>query len=569
MVQQKPQQPQVQPKPKVNRPKPRQQPWKPSPFPLYGGNLSRAIDCNWDTSDPHRSNADLPFQVFNDTMGRLLQIYDHADGNSEWREGLMSFPEIPDPVTYILWAEQGARWSDRFPTEGGRLFTMEDVAYNMQRQSESVDANGQFDPRFWRSANYQRHTSIEFDRHGSLVLRTDLPDATYLESVHMSFSFITSPEAIDLWDQKWLDDPLNVDYFSGCGPFIPTQFAPYEQVYLEYRPDPRWEILQGQELPLLDSITWKAISGPLAIETAYRNGEIDIVDSLPFDVVNDIEADFPDHVRFSRPIAEPLCTRFNYNTEWADNPWLDRRVPYAFHLATDRAAIIDHVYQGQARPSAIQRINWYHPWSIPEDQLHSLPGFHSNKDEDIAYARELLAAAGVEPGSEFRMLFSDSFVDQHPGLLELYASMYNTALDLDLRVDLRSNAVINQMRSEGTFPGHLPMPVPSSTGDPIESWLEELVFDASENLEGYNFPPVEELIKGIAEQWDLDKRRETTREVTDILLGEDDRYGFDGFGPVSAVCNGVQSGIHWPYLNFPSPATKAWGDEGGHWRKEL
>ena len=218
-------------------------------------------------------------------------------------------------------------------------------------------------------------------------------------------------------------------------------------------------------------------------------------------------------MRFSRPIAEPLCTRFNYNTEWADNPWLDRRVPYAFHLATDRAAIIDHVYQGQARPSAIQRINWYHPWSIPEDQLHRLPGFRSNKDEDIAYARELLAAAGVEPGSEFRMLFSDSFVDQHTDVLEIYASTYNTALDLDLRVDLRSNAIISQMPSEGTFPGHLPMPVPSSTGDPIESWLEELVFDASENLEGYNFPPVEELIKGIAEQWDLDKRRETTSRL--------------------------------------------------------
>ncbi len=53
-----------------------------------------------------------------------------------------------------------------------------------------------------------------------------------------------------------------------------------------------------------------------------------------------------------------------------------------------------------------------------------------------------------------------------------------------------------------------------------------------------------------------------------ILLGEDERYGLDGFAPTSVMGNGIESSLYWPYLNLPERAKLTWGNDGYHWHKE-
>ena len=174
--------------------------------------------------------------------------------------------------------------------------------------------------------------------------------------------------------------------------------------------------------------------------------------------------------------------RFNYNTELADNPWLDRRVPYAFHLAMDRDAIIDFLFLGKGKPSAIQRLNWYHAWAIPDDEMRQLPGYKPVKDEDIAEARALLAAAGIESGSEFPINNPAEFEGAYPGSSELYANMFSQALDLDVKIVLEPYGAMYQQMVDGSFIGHMPVWLSSGTGDPTGGWSNELVFGAGGNL---------------------------------------------------------------------------------------
>ncbi len=531
----------------------------------YGGNYTLNIVPNWDGFDPHRANLATPFHVFNDTLMRLNQIYDNQ--GPVYTASIASLPEVPDEETYIFHFDQGARFWDRYPTEGGRMFTSEDAAANIQRQIDSVDSTGAPDARFWRAALYQDTSTVDVPDEATLICKTDGPNATYLETTHMGYSFMTSIEAIELWDQQWVDEQTNVELASGVGPFIPTEFEPESHVHMVRNPD-FWQSLDGQQMPFLDSLTWRFLGDSTAQETAYRTGALDDV-SLNAVAIEGLEADFPDHIRYDRGVVLPLAMRFNYNQEWDENPWLDRRVPYAFHLAMDRDTIIDAVYLGKGKPSTQQHINWYHGWSISQEEMRTLPGYRPTKDEDIAEARQLMDAAGVEPGTNYPMIVADIFEGLYPGSSELYRNMYENALDITVDIELVPYDGITQRLVEGKFPGSFPIWVGSGTGDPTGEWNSRLVFGASGNLTHYNFKPVEDLVKTMKVTLDAEARREMAREVTYILLGEDERYGIEGFSDFSIMGNGIDTGMFWPYVNVPDRSLNVWEREGWHWRKEV
>ena len=536
-----------------------------APQRQHGGNYAIYTPPNWDGFDPHKTDLAHPFQVFNDSLGRLVQIYDNQ--GPVYAPDIASLPEVPDGETYIFRFDQGARFWDRYPTEGGRLFDADDAALNITRQIDALDSEGIPDARFKRNGLYATTASVDVTDPQTLVLKTDGPDATYLESVHMGYSFLTSREAIALWDAKWPEETTNVELISGCGPFIPTVFEPELRLHLE-RNSNYWKSLDGQQMPFLDSITWVIMEDQTAVEAAYRTGQLDTV-SLNALAVEGIAEDFPQHLRFERAVVLPLAMRFNYNTEWDENPWLDRRVPYAFHLGMDRDSTIDFVYLGYGKPSAIQHINWYHGWSIPDDEMRQLPGYSPVKDDDNAMARQLLDAAGVEPGTEFTLVVADIFEGLYQGASELYQNMFRDALGIEPKIRLDPYDAIFAQANEGTFPGHMPIWVGAGTGDPTGEWNNRLVFGASQNTERYNFPPVEEIVKRMRVTLDPEARREMAMEVSYILLGEDDRYGLDGFTPFSVMGNGIDTSIHWPYLNAPDISKNVWEREGWHWRKEV
>ena len=531
----------------------------------YGGNYSIYTPANWDGFDPHRTNLAHPFQVYNDTMGRLVEIYDNS--GPEYGPDLSSLPEVPDDETYIFRIDQGARFWDRYPTEGGRMFTAQDAEANITRQIEALDADGAPDARFPRQTSYGSTVSIDVPDDATLICKTDGPDATYLESVHMQFSFMTSIEAIELWSRDWIDEQTNVELVSGCGPFIPTSFEPEGRLHLERNPN-YWKSLDGQQMPFLDSITWVILSDQTAVETAYRNGDLDAV-SLNAVAIEGLEADFPEHIRYDRGVVLPLMMRFNYNQDWPDNPWLDRRVPYAFHVAMDRDNIIDSVYFGKGKPSTIQHLNWYHGWAIDQETTRTLPGYRPDKDADIQMARELLSAAGVEEGKEFTMIVADIFEGLYQGSSELYRNMYENALGVKIDIQLDPYDSIFAQLATGTFPGQMPIWVGAGTGDPTGAWNSRYVPGGGENWEKYDFQPVTDIVTKMKVTLSAEERREMAREVSWILLGEDERYGLDGFAPAAVMGNGIDTAIYWPYLNVPERSLYVWEREGWHWRKEV
>ena len=526
---------------------------------IRGGDLRFSTPAaTHDYFDPHRA-------VFGPTqfwmgfyMNYLIRWRNKERGIME--ADVASLPEIPDNETYIFAIDQGARFWDQYPTEGGRLVTAEDIATNFQRQIDAVDATGTEDGTFLGASSFQKTASIDVPDEQTFVAKTDGPDATWMGVPLRPFSWITSPEAIAEFGDRWRDEPTNVELSSGTGPFIPTAYDVDIGTDL-IRNDNYWKMgADGQPLPYYDSVTLANLTDPTAVEAAYRGKEI-FVGGFPLSTVqaDAILSDFPDHRSGQIAFGFTIITGgANFNPDWSGedglgNPWIDRRFAQALHVAVDRYLMIDAVYLSSGKPSGMGETPWYNAfWAIPEDELLQTPGFRPDRAADIAEARALLEATGYDKNRPLTLIAPDIWEGTYPGILEIEVGMYREALDIDVTFDVQPYTVILQRWIEGTYPGQGPQWTnPPSDLDPTTSYNNNYVPGGSTNNLYYDFQPMTDIAQTMQTTLDLEQRQAMAYEAQRILLGTHPDYGLEGIANSPAVMNGISPAIWWPFVDRP------------------
>ena len=262
---------------------------------VRGGDLRFSTPAaTHDYFDPHRA-------VFGPTqfwmgfyMNYLIRWRNKEQGILE--ADVASLPEIPDAETYVFHVDQGARYWDQYPTEGGRLVTADDIRVNFQRQIDAVDSNGSEDGTFLGASSFQQTAAMDVPDETTFIAKTDGPDATWLGVPLRPFSWVTSPEAISEFGDRWRDEASNVELSSGTGMFIPQNFDPDIGIDM-VRNDNYWKMgADGQPLPYYDTVTLANLTDPTAVEAAYRSKEI-FNGRFPLSTVQaaSIIDDFPDH----------------------------------------------------------------------------------------------------------------------------------------------------------------------------------------------------------------------------------------------------------------------------------
>ena len=392
----------------------------------------------------------------------------------------------------------------------------------------------------------------------TIKFTTAEPDSTYLGAHLSPFSWITSPEAITEFGNRWRDEQTNVELSSGTGAYIPLDYDPDLGINLDVNPNYWKNGADGGPLPYLDRIEFTNLLDATAVDAAYRGKGIDIggfpLSSLQ---VEGILQDFPEHNSFDVPFGFTIQIRYNFNPDWPGedgegNPWADRRLAYAFHVATDRYILIDAVYLGSAKISAIAQAPWFNQaWTVPPDELATWPGYRPNRDEDLQMANELLDAAGIDRDSKtFYWITPDVWEQTYPGITETVRSMYQQALGVSLSMDIQPYTVILQRLLEGTHPGQTPAWTnPPQDLDPTGEWNITHVTGGSANFSQYNYPPAEEMIKGMRGELDVDKRKETASELLRIFLGVHPDHGVEGMTGQPSVMNAISPQVEWPYVH--------------------
>ena len=524
---------------------------------VRGGDLRLSTPAHaHDYFDPHRA-------VFGSTqywmgfyMNNVIRWRNKAQAIME--PDICSLPETPDAETYLFRVDQGARFWDRFPTEGGRLVTSEDILVNFQRHIEGRDAIGAEDGTFPHRDSYGKTASMDTPDELTFIARTDGPDATWLGVPLGPFGWITSPEAIAAFGDRWRDDPTNIELSSGTGMTIPRSYDPDIGLKLERNPTYWKPGADGLPLPYFDQVTFASMQDPTAIETAYRGREISIGGfPLTSIQVESISSDFPDHPTGSVPFGYPIITGwFNFNRDWPGwdglgNPYLDRRFCQAMHVAVDRYLMIDTVYLGSAKPTGQEDTPWYNSyWAISEEELLSTPGFRPDREADIAEARALLDASGYDVERPLRLIAPEFWEVTYPGVLETERAMYVAALGVEVHFELEPFPVILQRLIDGSYPGSGPQWTNAPVElDPTTAYHNRFIPGGSWNYFHYDYKPMAEIVEGMRVSIDQEARRTLAHEAQRIALGIHPDHGLDGISPTPGVMNGIAPAIWWPFVH--------------------
>ena len=523
---------------------------------VRGGDLTFSTPAaTHDYFDPHRG-------VFGPTqfwmgfyMNYLVRWRNKEQGIME--PDIASLPETPDGETYIFSIDQGARFWDQYPTEGGRLVTAEDIVVNYQRQIDAVDATGSDDGTFLGASAFRQTSTMDVPDETTWVARTDGPDATWMGVPLRPFSWITSPEAIREFGDRWRDEAGNLELSSGTGMFIPQSYDPDIGIDMT-RNDDYWKMgVDGLPLPYYDTVTLSNITDPTAVEAAYRSKEI-FNGRFPLSSLQaeGILNDFPEHGRGTVAFGFTIVTLVNYNADWPGedglgNPWVDRRFAQAMHVAVDPYLMIDTVYLGSGKPSGLHDTPWYNNyWAIPEEELLQTPGFRPDRDQDIAEARALFDASGYDIDRGLTMIAPDIWEGTYPGVLETEVAMYREALGIEVSFDVQPYTVILQRFVDGTYPGSGPQWAnPPADLDPTSPYNDFFTPEGTVNTLSYEYEPMADIARTMRVTLDREERRDMAHEAQRILLGTHPEHGLDGITTLPGVMNGISPVLWWPFLH--------------------
>ncbi len=530
----------------------------PATAPKYGGTLKRASTIEThDYWDPHRG-------VFGPTQFMHSLLYNNLirwknKEKAEMEADIAALPETPDATTYIFNINPAARWHDAFPTEGGRNITAEDIVVNVDRNTAGVDSTGAADGTFLGLSSWQKVASAEAVDQTTLRTTSDGIDSTYLSATFLRpFGWMAAPEGIREWgldSDVWRDDPTTLRV-AGSGPFIAESYEPTEVFAANRNPD-YWKNDQwGQQLPYVDRMEYYNLFDETAVETAVRSKELDGA-WLNISRVESLLNDFPQMQRHSVGGGFTIMIRTNYNPDWPGedgegNPWLDRRVAAAFHLATDRNLMIDTVYLGSAKPSVLEEIPWFSEFFSPsQEEMTQIPGFRADHGQDLQEASELMDAAGFrDTGRSIYLFAPDVWEQRYPGIVETAKNMYEQALGIGVEISIDPYTILLQRLVDGTSTGQIPCWTnPPSDLDPTSYWLNGRIPGASANFYSYENPRVTEIAEEMKVTLDIESKGVLAEEMVELQLGIHPDWGWESLSPGLGVMNPVSNEAAWPWYH--------------------
>jgi peptide/nickel transport system substrate-binding protein len=202
------------------------------------------------------------------------------------------------------------------------------------------------------------------------------------------------------------DPNTQISDFTGSGPFIfkRDEWKPGDRVVYLKNPKyvPRAEPpsgLAGGKQAKVDRVEWIWMADPQTSVNALINGEVDMVEQPPHDLLPLLEADKNIELRVTNAPGRQYAFRFNVLHKPFDNAKVRQAVAYAFNQKDFLEAVI-------GAPKWYQECKSLFPCGSP---LESAKGFEDKFGSDFAKARKLLQEAGYD-GTPIALMQSSDLV---------------------------------------------------------------------------------------------------------------------------------------------------------------
>ena len=338
-----------------------------------------------------------------------LTTFDPATG-APMPDLAKSWDVSDDGLEYTFHLVGNAEWQ-----HGYGAFTSADVVYSYDRVMDEAIGSPY-------RAEFNNVDSVTAMDDYTVVIKLKQPDGNFLYQVgNYHQGQIVNQQAIEDFGDDYGRNPV------GTGPFYIDSWTPdSEMVLLAHE-----GYFRGR--PTLDKITWVLIRDVSAAETAFLNGEVDVMSNLGqgnTELIDRVAATEGVQVATSEDYAT-FVTMFGSEFE----PFQNRDVRLAYALAVDWGEITEQLTPRTASPwSSILP-----PWMPIYNRDLVAYGY------DPERAKELLAGAGYADGFTVHQVTTGV---NDAGLLE---QAMLAEVGIDMQFEVVEPAVYNQRRNAGDF----------------------------------------------------------------------------------------------------------------------
>ncbi len=217
------------------------------------------------------------------------------------------------------------------------------------------------------------------------------PFAVFKYYPALGFGYIYPKEAVEHYGRDFFRNLV------GTGPFILDHWDQDQELVLKRNPK-YWRTDEaGNQLPLLDKVTFTFIKDEKQQINEFKLGRLEESYRIPTEffraVIGENGKVTPEYAKYQLHAIPALSTQF-YGMLTTSDAFKDPRVRRAFNYAIDRDKIIRYVLQGQATGPATHGLV---PPSIKGYDVTKIKGYSYDLDK----ARALLAEAGYPGGKGF------------------------------------------------------------------------------------------------------------------------------------------------------------------------
>ncbi|MBI2909006.1 MAG: hypothetical protein HYX92_15290 [Chloroflexi bacterium] len=459
--------------------------------PRNGGKLIISVSADPATFDLLRESSLAAGQISVPCYNGLVQYDPLAWPEYKAAPGLAQGWELsPDGLQYTFRLNKGVNFHD------GKPFTAQDAKFSLDRIYNP--------PRGAISimkGSFQAIKEVKAPDDQTLVVTSSQPFPSLIPLLAYEYMVMVPKHVVE---EKGSMERTII----GTGPYKFKNLTRGVSWELEKNPD---YFVKGR--PYLDGIKAYMIKDPGARQAAFATGQISFITPLPVPTAQ--EATF-----IKRYLGEKVVIKEvahvgiqGVTINMQRPPWNDARVRKALSLAIDRQKALQLSAQGDGVVGAFM-----HPqgqWTIPRQELLSMPGYRQPKDADVAEAGKLLSEVTIP--RNFRTVAITQTQQQRVNLaVYIKDELGKLGIDLSLQV-LEDTAFYDaQNRKDfnlvvGILPG---VPV----DDPDLAFGQTYISGAGRNYGLYSNPRFDELFVKQSTTVDVAERKRTVREMQMILF---------------------------------------------------
>lgn len=396
------------------------------------------------------------------------------DENGDAVEGLAESYEQPEPTEYVFHLRDDLEFSDGTP------LTAEVVQENLEFQMNPENSAFAY-------PGLQYIESIETPDDQTVEVSLSAPNSAFLQYLAVPTASIVPVEALETGESAWV----------GAGPYVLEQHNHGTNMQLT-----RNETFYGADDMDLQSLELVFYPDGLARTNALVSGEVDIIDYVPWEDFERIEAD---SALTLDPVSAPfMYVHFNVSD---DGPMADPLVRQAVAHAVNRDNVTEVAFFGNGDPL----------YGMPQDEND--PNYDEDwatmYDYDPERARALLEEAGYDENQTLTLLTSSEYVFHQDTALTVQADLEAVGIKTELSSPDWATRV-----TEGVAGNYDLAVAGNSAIVPDTSWISSYVGGPTNYSRsfGYDNPELSTAVESAIEAPEEDERLQHYADAREMMI---------------------------------------------------